>query len=79
MATAAKLVIAEVEEIVPAGELDPNLIHTPSVYVDRVYVPEKYEKRIEKLIFDHSDEPVKPESEKTVQEKKRERIVRRCA
>jgi len=36
MATAAKLVVVEAEEIVPVGSLHPNEIHTPSVYVDRV-------------------------------------------
>ena len=45
MVTAAKLVIVEVEEIVEPGEIDPNNVHTPSVYVDRIYKPkEKYTK-----------------------------------
>jgi 3-oxoacid CoA-transferase subunit A len=47
MATAADVVIAEVEELVPAGELDPNFIHTPGIYVDRIIVGERYEKPIE--------------------------------
>jgi 3-oxoacid CoA-transferase subunit A len=47
MATAGKITIAEVEEIVPAGELDPDQIHTPSVYVQRV-VKGSFEKRIER-------------------------------
>lgn len=46
MATAGKICIAEVEEIVPAGELDPDNIHTPAVYVDRI-VKSTFEKRIE--------------------------------
>lgn len=46
MATAGKIVIAEVEEIVEAGELDPDSIHTPGVFVDRL-VKSKFEKRIE--------------------------------
>jgi 3-oxoacid CoA-transferase subunit A len=46
MATAAKVVVVEVEEIVPAGELDPNFIHTPCIYVDRV-IQGVFEKRIE--------------------------------
>lgn len=46
MATAGKICIAEVEEIVPAGELDPDHIHTPAVYVKRL-VQSKFEKRIE--------------------------------
>ena len=47
MATAAKLTIAEVEEIVPVGALDPEHIHTPGIYVDRVIVGQ-FEKRIER-------------------------------
>ena len=47
MAMAAKITIAEVEELVPAGELDPNLIHTPGIYVHRIFKGENYEKRIE--------------------------------
>ncbi|MFN8575573.1 MAG: CoA transferase subunit A [Candidatus Sericytochromatia bacterium] len=47
MATAGKITIAEVEEIVNAGELDPESIVTPSVYVKRILKGEKYEKRIE--------------------------------
>jgi acyl CoA:acetate/3-ketoacid CoA transferase alpha subunit len=49
MATAAKVVIAEVEEIVEDGLLDPNNIHVPGVYVDRIIKAELLEKRIEKL------------------------------
>ena len=47
MATAAKLTIAEVEEIVPVGTFDPDQVHTPGVYVKRIVKGEKYEKRIE--------------------------------
>ena len=47
MAMAGKITIAEVEEIVPAGELDPNLIHTTSIFVQRVFKGERFEKRIE--------------------------------
>jgi len=47
MATAGKITVAEVEELVPAGELDPNQIHTPGIFVQRIYQGEKYEKRIE--------------------------------
>jgi 3-oxoacid CoA-transferase subunit A len=49
MATAAKVVVVEVEEIVPEGTLDPNNIHTPSIYVHRLFVGTPYEKRIERL------------------------------
>jgi 3-oxoacid CoA-transferase subunit A len=47
MAMAGKITIAEVEELVPAGELDPDHIHTPGIYVHRIFQGEKYEKRIE--------------------------------
>ncbi|RAU83000.1 CoA transferase subunit A [Pontibacter arcticus] len=47
MATAGKITVAEVEELVPAGELDPNEIHTPGIFVQRIFQGEKYEKRIE--------------------------------
>jgi 3-oxoacid CoA-transferase subunit A len=48
MATAAKITIAEVEHLVEPGELDPDLVHTPSVYVKRIFQGELFEKRIEK-------------------------------
>ncbi|MDQ5921842.1 MAG: 3-oxoacid CoA-transferase subunit [Pseudomonadota bacterium] len=47
-ATAGRITIAEVEELVPVGELDPDLIHTPGIYVHRIFQGEHYEKRIEK-------------------------------
>ncbi len=47
MAMAAKITIAEVEELVPAGQLDPNQIHTPGIYVHRIFKGKNYEKRIE--------------------------------
>ena len=47
MAMAGKITVAEVEELVPAGELDPNNIHTPGIFVQRIFQGEKYEKRIE--------------------------------
>ncbi|WP_439487325.1 CoA transferase subunit A [Algoriphagus sp.] len=47
MAAAGKICIAEVEELVPAGELHPNEIHTPGIYVQRIFQGENYEKRIE--------------------------------
>ena len=49
MATAGKITIAEVEELVPAGELDPNQIHTPGIFVTRIFQGKNYEKRIENL------------------------------
>src|SRR6478609_6661876 len=47
MAMAGKITIAEVEELVPAGELNPDHIHTPGIYVNRVFQGKNYEKRIE--------------------------------
>ena len=47
MAMAGEITVAEVEELVPAGELDPNQIHTPGIFVQRIFQGEKYEKRIE--------------------------------
>lgn len=50
MAAAGKMTVAEVEEIVEPGELDPNFIHTPGIYVDRV-IQGKFEKRIERKMI----------------------------
>ena len=47
MAMAGKITIAEVEELLPAGELHPNVIHTPGIYVHRIFQGSNYEKRIE--------------------------------
>jgi len=47
MATAGKITIAEVEELVQAGELNPNDIHTPGIFVQRIFKGDKFEKRIE--------------------------------
>jgi len=47
MAMAGKITIAEVEELLPAGELHPNVIHTPGIYVHRIFQGNNYEKRIE--------------------------------
>ena len=47
MAMAGKITIAEVEELVPAGSLDPNEIHTPGIFVQRIFKGESFEKRIE--------------------------------
>jgi 3-oxoacid CoA-transferase subunit A len=47
MAAAGNITIAEVEELVPVGELDPNQIHTPGIYVHRIFQGSSYEKRIE--------------------------------
>ena len=47
MCGAAKITVAEVEELVPAGHLDPNQIHIPGIFVQRIFEGSKYEKRIE--------------------------------
>ncbi|MFT6210806.1 MAG: 3-oxoacid CoA-transferase subunit A [Bacteroidia bacterium] len=47
MAMAGKITIAEVEELVEPGELDPNQIHTPGIFVNRIFQGDKFEKRIE--------------------------------
>jgi len=47
MAMGGKITVAEVEELVPAGELDPNEIHTPGIFVQRIFQGKDYEKRIE--------------------------------
>jgi len=49
MAMAGKITVAEVEELVPAGTLDPNLIHTPGIFVQRIFQGVNYEKRIERV------------------------------
>jgi len=47
MAMAGKITVAEVEELLPVGALDPNQIHTPGIFVQRIFQGEKFEKRIE--------------------------------
>ncbi|WP_179337575.1 CoA transferase subunit A [Winogradskyella ludwigii] len=49
MCGAAKITVVEVEELVPVGELDPNQIHIPGIFVQRIFQGEKFEKRIEQL------------------------------
>ena len=48
MAMAGKITVAEVEELVKPGELDPNFIHTPGIFVNRIFQGAGFEKRIEK-------------------------------
>ena len=48
MATAAKNVVVEVEELVETGELDPDNIHVPGIYANRIFVGQNFEKRIER-------------------------------
>lgn len=76
MARAAKITIAEVEEIVETGEFVPEDIHIPSVFVDRVVQGANYEKRIEKLKIRDEGNISKP---KSAAAEMRERIIRRAA
>lgn len=55
MATAAKITICEVEEIVHIGQLDPDNIHTPGIYIQRLIQGSNYEKRIEKVTTRHKE------------------------
>jgi 3-oxoacid CoA-transferase subunit A len=54
MATAGKITIAEVEELVEPGEIDPNHVHTPGIFVQRIFQADNYEKRIERLTVTES-------------------------
>lgn len=58
MAAAGKITIAEVEELVPAGSLDPAQIHTPGIYVQRIFEGKNYEKRIEQRAISKPISPV---------------------
>src|SRR5215211_988717 len=49
MAMAGKITIAEVEQLLPVGELDPDQIHTPGIFVNRIFEGKDYEKRIEQV------------------------------
>jgi len=55
MAAAGKITIAEVEELVEPGDLDPNQVHTPGIYVQRIFKGEHYEKRIEQRTLRNMD------------------------
>jgi 3-oxoacid CoA-transferase subunit A len=58
MATAAKVTIAEVEELVETGELDPDAIVTPGIYVQRIFEGHSYEKRIERRTVRIATDPM---------------------
>lgn len=89
MAKAGKITIAEVEERVPDGSLDPSEIHLPAIYVDRLFVGKDYEKRIEKLTLSDAsgklitlNQTKKGQQRGQVQDeaaRRRETIVRRAA
>ena len=78
MAKAGRVCIAEVEEIVPAGSIDPDQVHLPGVYVHRLIKGPKYEKRIERLTEDRGGSlTVGKASDEGA--KVREKIARRAA
>ncbi|CAL4148446.1 unnamed protein product, partial [Meganyctiphanes norvegica] len=77
MSKAAKITIVEVEEIVETGEIPEDVIHVPSIYVDRIVLGEKYEKRIERLTLRKQKSKSAAASNPAVA--MRERIVRRAA
>jgi len=77
MATAASRTFVEVEELVEAGELDPNEIHLPSVYVSKIFKGGSYEKRIEKRTVAQSSSGTTGQQKDNVSAK--ERIARRAA
>lgn len=78
MCKAAKCTIVEVEEIVPVGSLDPDQIHVPSIFVQRIVLGKNYEKRIERLKVQSSAQKSSVVSS-TPAAKLRERIARRVA
>ncbi|KAJ3416353.1 Succinyl-CoA:3-ketoacid coenzyme A transferase 1, mitochondrial [Chytridiales sp. JEL 0842] len=83
IARASKFTIAEVEELVPVGSLDPDQIHVPSIHVHRIFQGTSYEKRIERLTLNDGKGLAVPTKKKsgsaTSDAEKRERIVRRAA
>lgn len=76
MGKAAKVTIVEVEEIVPIGSLDPDSIHLPGIYVDRIIHGKKYEKRIERLKLSNASKSSEKMDEDAL---KRELIIKRAA
>lgn len=80
MAKAAKTTIVEVEELVEPGEIQPHEVHVASVYVDRIVLGQKFEKRIERLTVreDESAAATGPD-EKSVAQRTREVIAKRAA
>ncbi|CAH1394958.1 unnamed protein product [Nezara viridula] len=76
MAQAARTTILEVEEVVPIGKLDPDHIHLPGIYINRLVKGEDYEKRLEKLVLAKKTASAASE---TPAAKLRERIARRAA
>lgn len=78
MCKAAKIAIVEVEEIVETGELDPDFVHLPGIYVDRLFQGKGYVKRIENRTTKQNMMPADP-SKKKPSQLVREKIARRAA
>ncbi|CAG0898280.1 unnamed protein product [Darwinula stevensoni] len=76
MCKAAKVTIAEVEEIVDVGKIEPEFVHVPGIYVHRVFLGKNFEKRIERRTVRKA---IKSEKSKTPAAAMRERIIRRAA
>lgn len=79
MARAAKTTIVEVEELVEVGELDPENVHVPSIFVNRIIVGKNYEKRIERVTLKKEESVEKSDAPKKPAQIVRETIVRRAA
>ncbi|XP_019881862.2 succinyl-CoA:3-ketoacid coenzyme A transferase 1, mitochondrial [Aethina tumida] len=79
MARAAKTTIVEVEEIVDVGCINPDNVHLPGIYVDRIVLCENYEKRIEKVTVQKKSSNMDSIVKKNPAAQKRERIIRRAA
>ena len=73
------MTIVEVEKILPRGSLDPDKIQTPGIYVDRIYVPETFERKIEVYKFKEASQQPKPKFLKSRKELVREVIATRAA
>ncbi|XP_016976750.1 succinyl-CoA:3-ketoacid-coenzyme A transferase, mitochondrial [Drosophila rhopaloa] len=79
MCRAAKITVAEVEEIVPIGALSPDEIHVPGIYVKRIFKGTDYNKRVERLRITEPKDPSKPVPPPSPAQALRERIARRVA
>ncbi|XP_064548204.1 succinyl-CoA:3-ketoacid-coenzyme A transferase, mitochondrial isoform X1 [Drosophila montana] len=79
MCRAAKITVAEVEEIVPVGSIPPDQVHVPGIYVKRIFKGTNYSKRIERLRITEPKENGKPAAEPKPAQLLRERIARRVA
>ncbi|KAL1506192.1 hypothetical protein ABEB36_005598 [Hypothenemus hampei] len=79
MAKAAKITIAEVEEIVDVGCISPDEVHLPGIYVDKIVLGDKYEKRIERVTVQKLSDSTESVVKRNPAAEKRERIIRRAA